>query len=143
MLCELLCHRLKRRSLTRCAHDKVLGNLRAEGTLGLVMAGWLIVLAGVILAFSAFLLRVYPSLAGTHRVDTNVLVVEGRIHEYAIQAAADEFRSGAYQRVFTTDGPVVETGGYINDLRTSASVGADLLRKAGVPDESLQTVPRA
>ncbi len=37
-------------------------------------------------------------------------------------------------------GPVVGAGGYINDLRTSASVGADLLRKAGVPDESFQTV---
>ena len=43
--------------------------------------GWLIVLAGIILAFSAFLLRVYPFLAVTHRVDTNVLVVEGWIHE--------------------------------------------------------------
>jgi uncharacterized SAM-binding protein YcdF (DUF218 family) len=68
-------------------------------------------------------------------------VVEGWIHEYAIRAAADEFRRGSYERVFTTGGPVQGTGGYINDFMTSASVGADLLRKAGVPDQSLQMVP--
>ena len=108
---------------------------------GLSWRGWLIVLAGVILAFSAFLLRVYPFLAVTHRVDTNVLVVEGWIHEYAIRAAVEEFRSKSYQRAFTTGGPVEGAGGYINDYNTAASVGADLLRKNGLPNESLQMVP--
>jgi len=107
---------------------------------GLSWRGWLVVLAGVILAFSAFLLRVYPFLAVTHRVDTNVLVVEGWIHEYAIGAAVEEFRSKSYQRVFTTGGPVEGAGGYINDYNTAASVGADLLRKNGLPNESLQMV---
>src|SRR4029453_1009615 len=96
---------------------------------------------GVILAFFAFLLRVYPFLAVTHRVDTNVLVVEGWIHEYAIRAAVEEFRSKSYQRVFTTGGPVEGAGGYINDYNTAASVGADLLRKNGLPNESVQMVP--
>src|SRR6266853_3155750 len=108
---------------------------------GLSWRGWLIVLAGVILASSAFLLRVYPFLAVTHRVDTNVLVVEGWIHEYAIRAALKEFQSKSYERVFTTGGPVEGTGGYINDYQTSASVGADLLRKSGLANESLQMVP--
>lgn len=103
--------------------------------------GWLIVFTGVILAFSAFLFRVYPFLAVTHRVDTNVLVVEGWIHEYAIRAAVEEFRSKSYQMVLTTGGPVEGTGGYINDYNTAASVSADLLRKNGVPNESLQMVP--
>jgi uncharacterized SAM-binding protein YcdF (DUF218 family) len=108
---------------------------------GLSWRGWLIVFAGVFLTFSLFCFRIYPFLATTHRVDADVLVVEGWVHEYAIQAAADEFRSGSYRRVFTTGGPVTGTGRYINDFQTSASVGADLLRKAGVPDESLQMVP--
>ena len=108
---------------------------------GLSWRGWLIVLSGVILAFSAFLFRIYPFLAVTHRVDMSVLVVEGWIHEYAIRAAVEEFRSKSYQRVFTTGGPVEGTGGYINDYNTSASVGADLLRKSGLPNESLQMVP--
>jgi uncharacterized SAM-binding protein YcdF (DUF218 family) len=101
----------------------------------------------LILAFAVGLISVlvftsvYPFLAITHRVNANILVVEGWVHEYAIRAAADEFRRGSYERVFTTGGPVKGTGGYINDFMTSASVGADLLRKAGVPDQSLQMVP--
>jgi uncharacterized SAM-binding protein YcdF (DUF218 family) len=108
---------------------------------GLSWRGWLIVLAGVILAFYVFLFRIYPFLAVTHRVDTNILVVEGWIHEYAIRAALKEFQSNHYQRVFTTGGPVEGAGGYINDYNTGASVGADLLRKNGLPNESLQMVP--
>jgi uncharacterized SAM-binding protein YcdF (DUF218 family) len=96
-----------------------------------------IVLSG---AFS-FLWRVYPFLAVTLRVDTNVLVVEGWVHEYAIRAGAQEFKAGSYQRVFTTGGPVEGTGGYINDYQTSASVGADRLIKSGLANESVQMVP--
>ena len=72
---------------------------------------------------------VYPFLTITHRVNADVLVVEGWIHEYAIQAAADDFRSGFYRRVFATGGPVEGLGGYINDFYTSASVGAELLEE--------------
>jgi hypothetical protein len=103
--------------------------------------GWLIVFTGVFLAFYGFWFRVYPLLAVTHRVNTNILVVEGWIRKYAIRAAVDEFRRGSYQEVFTTGGPVEGIGGYINDYQTSASVGADLLKNAGVPPESMQMVP--
>jgi len=83
----------------------------------------------------------YPFLAITHRVNANILVVEGWINEYAIRAAVKEFQSNHYERVFTTGGPVVGTGRYINDFHTSASVGADLLRKNGLPNGSVQMVP--
>jgi len=108
---------------------------------GLSWRGSLIVFTGVILAFYVFLFRIYPFLAVTHRVDADVLVVEGWIHEYAIRAAVEEFRSKSYQRVFTTGGPVEGAGGYINDYQTSASVGADLLKKNGLSNEFLQMVP--
>jgi uncharacterized SAM-binding protein YcdF (DUF218 family) len=87
------------------------------------------------------LLNVQPFLAQTHRVNTNVLVVEGWIHEYAIRAAEKEFETGRYQRVLTTGGPVTGIGHYVNDYQTSASVGADLLKNAGVPSDSVQMVP--
>ena len=101
----------------------------------------------LILAFAVGLISVlvftsvYPFLAITQRVNANILVVEGWINEYAVQAAVKEFQSNHYQRVFTTGGPVTGTGGYINDFMTSASVGADLLKKWGLPDERLQMVP--
>jgi uncharacterized SAM-binding protein YcdF (DUF218 family) len=108
---------------------------------GLSWRGWLIVFAGIVATLCLFLFRIYPFLAVTHRVNTNVLVVEGWIHEYAIRAAVKEFESNHYQHVFTTGGPVVGSGGYINDFCTSASVGADLLKKWDLPDERLQMVP--
>jgi DUF218 domain. len=108
---------------------------------GLSWRGRLIVTSALLLVSALILKGAYPFLAITHRVDANILVVEGWIHEYAIRAAVTEFQSNHYQRVFTTGGPVEGTGGYINDFMTSASVGADLLRKAGVPHQSLQMVP--
>ena len=51
------------------------------------------------------------------------------------------FETDRYERVFTTGGPVAGTGGYINDYNTSASVGADLLTKNGLSEESVQMVP--
>ena len=74
-------------------------------------------------------------------MDTDVLVVEGWVHKYAIRSAVEEFRAGSYQRVFTTGGPVTGSGGYTNDYNTAASVGADLLKEFGLPSESLQMVP--
>jgi uncharacterized SAM-binding protein YcdF (DUF218 family) len=103
--------------------------------------GRLIVASILLLMGALFVKNVYPFLATTHRVDVDILVVEGWIHEYAIRAAVREFQSNHYHHVFTTGGPVAGTGGYINDFYTSASVGAELLKKAGVPDQSLQMVP--
>ena len=101
-----------------------------------------ILLLILILAFGAIVLfGAYPYLAVTHRVNANVLVVEGWVHSYAIEASVEEFKRGSYQHIFSTGGPVVGKGGYINDYQTSASVGADLLKHAGAPAELVQMVP--
>ena len=101
-----------------------------------------LILASALLLVGALIFKgVYPFLATTHRVNASILVVEGWIHEYAIRAAVKEFQSNKYQRVFTTGGPVQGTGGYINDYYTSASVGADLLKKNGLANGSVQMVP--
>src|SRR4029079_322623 len=103
--------------------------------------GWLILVSPLLLVGVRALKGVYPFLAVTHRANANILVVEGWIHEYGVQAAVKEFRSNHYEHVFATGGPVVGSGGYINDFYTSASVGADLLKKCGLPDQRVQMVP--
>ena len=88
--------------------------------------GRLIVASAVLLLGALVLRDVYPFPAITHRVNANILVVEGWIHEYAIRAEVKEFQSNHYyQRIFTT----------------SASVGADLLKKCGLSKGCLQMVP--
>jgi uncharacterized SAM-binding protein YcdF (DUF218 family) len=121
--------------------QKLWGLLIRKERWGLSWGGRLIV---ALLGFSTavlLLLNAQPFLAETHRVNTDILVVEGWLHQYAMRGAVQEFKTGSYQRVFTTGGPVVGNGGYVNDYQTSASVGADLLKKFGVPGEAVQMVP--
>lgn len=98
-------------------------------------------LAALLICGLWVLRHLYPFLALSDRVNADTLVVEGWVHEYAIRDAVKEFKGSHYQRVFATGGPVGGTGGYINDFYTSASVGADLLKKWGIPEERLQMVP--
>jgi uncharacterized SAM-binding protein YcdF (DUF218 family) len=117
------------------------GLLTRKESWGLSWRGRLVFVSAAVLIAVLLLLNIQPFLAKTQRVNANVLVVEGWIHEYAIRAATEEFRTGSYQKIFTTGGPLVGTDGYTNDFNTSASVGAELFKKAGVSDEFIQMAP--
>jgi hypothetical protein len=91
--------------------------------------------------FVAFILESYPFLALTSPVQSDSLVGEGWMHEYAMREAAAEYARDHYRHLFTTGGPTIGKGGYINDYYTSGSVGAKLLQKAGIPREAVQMVP--
>jgi hypothetical protein len=108
---------------------------------GLSGRGWLLVISVALFATCVVFWNVYPFLAVTHRVNANILVVEGWIHRYALRSAAEEFHSGSYERIFTTGGPENGSGGYVNDYQTSASVGSEALKKQGIPDEVIQMAP--
>jgi uncharacterized SAM-binding protein YcdF (DUF218 family) len=123
------------------ASQKLCGILVRKERWALSWRGRGVVAAIVLSILCLVLVSIQPFLAVTDRVGANVLVVEGWVHKYAIRTGAEEFKTGSYQRVFTTGGPVVGLGGYINDYQTAASVGADQLKKAGIPDESIQMVP--
>ena len=119
----------------------LMGLVSRKARWGLSSLGWLLLGSVMAVAAGVFLCGVHPFLAISHREDADVLVVEGWVHDYAIRAAAEEFKAGRYKRTFTTGGPVSGLGRYINDYQTSASVGASRLRTAGVPDELVQMVP--
>ena len=121
--------------------QKFWGILKRKERWALSWRGWLLVASvGLVGAYFAFL-NIHPFLAVTHRVNTNVLVVEGWIQQYAIRGGAEEFKTGSYERIFTTGGPENGNGGYTNDYNTSASVGAEILKKFGVPEDLVQMVP--
>ncbi|HEV2329067.1 MAG TPA: ElyC/SanA/YdcF family protein [Verrucomicrobiae bacterium] len=108
---------------------------------GLSWRGRLVAGAIVLMVGGLFLVGIHPFLAVTHRENTRILVVEGWVDQYGINAAVKEFETGHYERIFVTGGPVTGGGGYINDFMTDASVGADLLIKAGIPARYVQMVP--
>jgi DUF218 domain len=106
---------------------------------GLSGRGWLLSASVMLLLGYFAIFNIHPFLAVTHRFNTPVLVVEGWVHRYAIRAGAEEFKNGAYEHIFTAGGPI--EGGYINDYQTSASVGAEALKKAGILEDVIQMVP--
>src|SRR4030095_10981008 len=108
---------------------------------GLSWRGWLLVTSAGLVAACLVFLNVRPFLAVTHRVNTNVLVVEGAMQRYAIRGGAEEIKNGSYERIFTPGGPENGSGGYTNDYNTSASVAAESLEKFGVPGDLVQMVP--
>jgi uncharacterized SAM-binding protein YcdF (DUF218 family) len=108
---------------------------------GLSWRGWLVIISVTLFVTGEVFGNVYPFLAVTHRVNAKVLVVEGWIHRYGLRAAAEEFNHGSYDRIFTTGGPENGSGGYVNDYQTSASVGAEALKKLGIPDEVIEMAP--
>lgn len=103
--------------------------------------GWLasLLLVGSIGTVAFF--TIHPFLAVTHREKTDILVVEGWMLPCTMDQAASEFANGGYQRVYTTGGPAAGIGKYISDYSTVASIGAGLLRQAGVPADKVQMVP--
>jgi uncharacterized SAM-binding protein YcdF (DUF218 family) len=121
--------------------QKLLGLITRKERWGLSGRGWL--LLALLSAASAALLviHVHSFLAVTRRVDANTLVVEGWIQRYALRAALREFKTGRYEHVFTTGGPENGSGGYVNDYQTSASVGAEALKRLGLPGEAIQMAP--
>lgn len=110
---------------------KILGIFKRRLRWGLSARGWIILILVFAAAFFALMTNIQPFLAKTARVDSRFLVVEGWVHEYVLRAAADEIKSGNYEKVFTTGGPVVGSK-YINDFNTSANVGAEFLVKLGI-----------
>jgi uncharacterized SAM-binding protein YcdF (DUF218 family) len=109
---------------------------------GLSLGGWLLLLGILLACGGAWVVLVYPFLAETDRVDANILVAEGWIHEFGALAASHEFKNGAYQKIYTTGGPMEGTGSvYTSDGNTVASLGASMLRNVGLPADAVQMTP--
>lgn len=108
---------------------------------GLSLRGWLVFgSVAAALSFGA-VFGVYPFLAITARAPGDILVVEGWVHEYAIQAAVAEYQHGRYQLIVTTGGPTEGIGGYINDYSTNAAIAAGRLRSSGLPAAVIAMAP--
>lgn len=117
------------------------GLLTRKERWGLTWRGWLIAVLFIVFTAGLFIGKIYPFLAVTDRVDADYLVVEGWVHDSAIQASIKEFKTGHYRLIFTTGGPVRGSGGYTNDFNTSASVAAERLVAAGMANSLVQMVP--
>lgn len=124
-----------------CEHLKLFGLLNRKPRWGLSCKGWLAVAMVALVTGLLGFFCIHPFLAVTQRVDSRILVVEGWVHDFTFDAAVKEFRTGSYDTVFATGGPIEGQGGYISDSHTYASIGAGKLLQAGIPNGTVQMVP--
>lgn len=104
------------------------------------LRGWLVLAASfVALAFLAARV-VYPFLAVTEPVPGGVLVVEGWVPDYMLEAAMAEFRRDHYARLFVTGIPL-QQGAPLSEYKDYATLGAATLVKLGMSTNDVQAVP--
>lgn len=102
--------------------------------------GWLALLvAGAVLAI-AFIFWVHPFLAVTDRVDTDYLVVEGWVPNYAMEESIAEFKSKPYKMVFTVGADPL-TGLNIEQKDSIAIQAYKRLKFLGLDSDLITPVP--
>ncbi len=120
---------------------KLYGILVRKERWGLSWSGRLVGILLVLIVGVWFVLSIHPFLAVTHRVNSNILVVEGWISNYGIKGAINEYKSGPYQYIITTGGPMEGMGASSSVYDTCAYYSAGLLHKSGIPESTIQCVP--
>lgn len=100
----------------------------------------LVILALVPICMAAILgfafLNLHPFLAKNSPVTADVLVVEGWLPDYAIEAAAMEFKNGAYQKLITIGGSIPR-GMYLSEYKNFAELAGATLTAIGVDPAQL------
>lgn len=106
----------------------------------LTWLGWLLVIIGLIIAFFAFMRSLYPFLAPDSPPNSGAMVIEGWIHDFALDDAVRMYRNGKYSKIICTGVPI-ETGSYIQQFKSYPEMTAARLLKLGIPkDEIIVTV---
>ncbi len=83
---------------------------------------------------------IYPFLAVTDRVGTDVLVIEGWAPDFALQAGLDEFNRGGYRQLLSTGGPL-EKGDPNFAHGSFAELGRVAMVRLGAPADRAYAVP--
>jgi uncharacterized SAM-binding protein YcdF (DUF218 family) len=120
--------------------ETCLGLLRRRQCLVPTLRGWVL----LALSFAALALfgarEIYPFLAVTDPVPGGVLVVEGWVPDYMLEAAIAELRQNHYTKLFVTGIPL-ERGAPLSEYTNYAYLGAASLVKLGLGANDVQAVP--
>lgn len=98
--------------------------------------GWLLIAISILVLCFAFLVNLYPFLAPEKPPHKGLMVVEGWIHDFALDEAVILYRAGDYEKIVCTGVPI-ETGSYIQQFKSYPEMTADRLRKMGIPEDQI------
>lgn len=97
----------------------------------------IISIAGLIFGFVS---SIHPFLAIDKPIDSEVLVVEGWLPDYALEQAVNEFDENNYHLLITTGGPLLK-GYHLSHYKTEAEIGAAIIKNFGFDKEKIVAVP--
>ena len=104
------------------------------------MRGWVVLLA-FCASLGVFAVRgIYSFLAVTHPVESDTLVVEGWLPDYALRRVVIEFCRKPYQKMYVTGVPI-EAGSLLSEYTNHAFVTAATLLRLGISQDVIEVVP--
>jgi uncharacterized SAM-binding protein YcdF (DUF218 family) len=104
------------------------------------LRGWVLAALSVAALALIGICRIGPFLTVSDSVPGGVLVVEGWVPDYVMQAAAAEFKQNHYAKLFVTGIPLAQ-GTLLSEYTNHAYVGAATLLKLGLTTNDVQAVP--
>jgi hypothetical protein len=108
-------------------------------TLGLILE-ILILTTFVSIAAGAFAIaKIHPFLAKNAPLEADILVVEGWLPDYALEAAMNEFKQGSYRQLVTIGGSIPR-GSYLIQYKTFAELAAATLTAMGFETKNLLAI---
>lgn len=98
--------------------------------------GWAVLVSALFAILLATMANLYSFLAPNDPPNGGILVVEGWIHDVALQDAVALYRKGRFSKIACTGGPI-ETGSYIQPFKSYSEMTAMRLEVLGVPDDDI------
>ncbi len=100
--------------------------------------GWLVIATLVVVLFLTFFFHLYSFLAPNKAPHSGLMVVEGWIHDFALDEAATLYRTGDYSKIICTGVPI-ETGSYIQAFKSYPEMTTARLIKLGIAPAEIIT----
>jgi hypothetical protein len=116
------------------------GLVKRKEKWSLTWRGRFVALALVLVLGCSFIFWVHGFLAVTDRVDSQYLVIEGWVPNYALEESIAEFKSKPYQKIFTVGADPL-TGTKIEPGDSTASEACNRLKWLGMNPDLMQPVP--
>ncbi len=105
----------------------------------LTFRGWLALIIIIASILVLAILNIHPFLSVTHRVNTDVLVLEGWVPDYAVKKSIEEFEDNNYKLMIVTGIPI-KTGSFLTKYKSTAEVTTASLIKLGFDKNLIVTV---
>ncbi len=104
----------------------------------LTWLGRLLVLIVIVAAFIGLMANLYPFLAPDKPPHKDLMVIEGWIHDFALDEAVRMYKSGNYSKIICTGVPI-ETGSYIQAFKSYPEMTTARLVEMGIDPADIIT----